>query len=94
MEKGITSEMNQTEGVLLFDGCSCGTFRYVAIISSYCARQSAGIKTMPRLSCMAVAPLESVSKDDNEGAESERRDAESHYHYFNDATGMYHLNFP
>ncbi len=93
VEKDITSEINETKGASLFDGFSCSTFHYVAIISSYCFRHWVGTETMPRLSCMAVAPLGSVSEDGNEGAKSSRFDAESHYLYFKDVLTMYHLNF-
>lgn len=94
VEKRISHEMKSTKGALLFDGWTCGSTHYIAIISSYCAKQYGGTEVKPRLSCMAVAPMGRVSNEEHEtDDETARFDAETHLDFFKDIFNLYNLSF-
>lgn len=54
VERHIASEMKQTKGSLMFDGCTLAGVHYVADIVSYCAKVQGDTLVAVRLSALAV----------------------------------------
>ncbi len=92
VEKRITSHMQQTKGMILFDGWSTTGMHYVGVFSSFVQQISTG-ENVHRLYLLAFAPMCQKSYEINSTEEVTAFHAEAHLSFFHDTFSFYNIDF-
>ncbi len=101
VEQRIATEVQHTQGALLFDGWSCNDTHFVAVMISYCStvhiREGDNINSNsePRLALLALSPMAKVTANTNQTNEGEATtfNSETHIHFFKEVFHFYGLDF-
>lgn len=94
VEKKIAIELECTKGAVLFDGWTCNSTHYIAVIVSYCTtalrhdRGSVFKESIPRLTLLSLSPMGHVPEEEDENAtgqdETTKFNAEAHLQFFSE----------